>query len=603
MRLRTSLAATIALAVACLAADVALAQPYKLRRNLEPGQVVSYDRTLRTDTSLRAEKQTEKSATEARIPRQEMFVAARESPASALAVAYESPGQERLVLLEQNGKDALAAIPEEKRIRPRAPSFLISWQGPRGEVLDQRPADNPLAAVELAFAEGRTLPESSVNPGDTWAKDLTFGESKAKITTKFTEVRKVDGRPCAVLETTAAFTLAPDWAKRLEVADLGLKSVVPLDGGALVEISGSVTLIEKTETAEFKRVQQFKTRLVKEERLAPAQLKKAADDVAAIQKGLDLAKADKLDESIAAFDAFAKENPQGRWTEAVQLIANEVLRQKRLTKPMPVEQLRLALRSLQGARDNAATQGNAQEIGRLDQTLMQIATVNMAGLMEESKSADPVVRDLAAFGLTFARDNAATGRLRELLTDPSAQIRGTATVGLAIRNTPLEKKKLLNLLSDPDSRVRGGAVLLVLRTLKPDDPQVADILPAVTENLGVDAPWPRANAALALKALAPKGSVPASIGLVQAYWKETQANLKPAYLDALKTITGVDAKDIKPYEDWVRKQPGGDKLGAMPKETPAVEKPAEKPAEKPTEKPAEKPVEKPAAKDKAKPKG
>jgi hypothetical protein len=588
------------LIAALLASEAALGQPYTLRRNPEPGQVAYYDRVIRTEGDLRTEKRTEKSSVEIRIPRQEIFAGARQSPASVLMVIYETASQERLLALQQDGKDMFGTVPEEKRVRLRPPVIVLTWLGPRGEPVEQvPPINNPMGAIDRAFWEAACLPEQAVKAGDAWTRDLTLGDTKAKLSAKFTEVRAVKGKSYAVLDMAATFTFPAEWTKRFEVPELTFRNVVPLDGSAPLEFTASMTVVEKFEGGEMKRVQQFSSKLVKEERLDAAQLQKVAADTDRIQRATDLARAGKIEEGMAALDAFLKENPKGRWNEAVQLLLNDFARQRRMTQALPLAELRLVLRQYKNWRDSAESQGNAQELAQLDPVITQLANLNLQTLLEESKNSDPLGRDLAAFGLSFAKDDSALARLGELPRDANPRVRGTATMGLAIRGKPVDKETLMALLNDNDTRVRGGAALLALRTVKPGDAQLADLVPLLVANLKHEHPWPRFNAALALKGLAPKGSVPVAIAVIEACRMETQATLKPAFLEALKDITGVDAKEIGPYEDWVRKQPGGDKLPPAPVKPPAAEKPAEKP---PAAK-GDKPAEKTPAEEKAKPRG
>jgi len=98
-------------------------------------------------------------------------------------------------------------------------------------------------------------------------------------------------------------------------------------------------------------------------------------------------------------------------------------------------------------------------------------------------------------------------------------------------------------------------VFLAFRTIKKDDPQAATVLPLIADTLQLTSSWTRAQAANALANLAPKNSVPAVSALVKAYRTESEQGLKPVYLKALKVITDLDASDIAPFDEWLKKQP------------------------------------------------
>lgn len=563
------------------ATEAAAGQPYTLRRRLEVGAAAEYERSLQTETLVTSGDRKERSTAEMKIPRREIFIEVRQDPPSALSVALEAPGQERLTALELNGKNTLNDVPEEQRVRPRPPVLLMAWQGPRGEPIEKREAAaNPLAAIEMTFAEMRYLPEQPVKPGDSWSRDLDLGEAKTKITTKFTQTRTVKGKACAVLASTATLVLPEAWAKAMDVRDITFQTLVPLDGGPEVEFSGAATIVQKNDATEMRRVQRFTTTLLKEERLEGDALKHVATVAAQVRKALELARDDKLDEAAAVLEAYLKENPGDEWAAAVQLIGMEIARQKAMTKPMPPERLRLALRNLQNARDNAAGRNDQQQRLQLEQTIGQLATVNLDTLLAESRNPDPIVRDLAAFGLTFARSDAAVKRLLELVADPSGQIRGTSLLGLAVRGVPVEAKVLLAGLKDNDVRVRGAAALLAIQTVKREDAVARDAVPLLRDSMQIEHPWVRANTLLALGALAPPNSAATVRTVLDALKKETQENLKPTYLAVLKQITGIEAKETGPYEEWLKKQPADEK--PPPAKPPTDEKPPPKP---PDEKP------------------
>jgi hypothetical protein len=97
----------------------------------------------------------------------------------------------------------------------------------------------------------------------------------------------------------------------------------------------------------------------------------------------------------------------------------------------------------------------------------------------------------------------------------------------------------------------------------------------------------RANTLLALGALAPPNSAADVRAVLDALKKETQEGLKPTYLAVLKQVTGIDAKEAGPYEEWLKKQPADEK--PPPAKPPADEKPKTPADEKPKTPPDVKP--------------
>jgi hypothetical protein len=185
-----------------------------------------------------------------------------------------------------------------------------------------------------------------------------------------------------------------------------------------------------------------------------------------------------------------------------------------------------------------------------------VVRLNAATVIEDATDADSGARDLAAFGLAFLdNDPKAVDRLVEMVKDSSAQVRGSAVLALAIRGKAVAPAALAALVGDADERVRGAAALLAGRTVLPGDPQAAALLPLLLGNLKASNTWTRANTIAAAAALAPAGSPPAAAALVAACGAETEPRLQPAYLQALKKITGVDSSALEPYANWVKQHP------------------------------------------------
>jgi hypothetical protein len=195
-------------------------------------------------------------------------------------------------------------------------------------------------------------------------------------------------------------------------------------------------------------------------------------------------------------------------------------------------------------------------VNQVDQLLRQVATVNLTTLMADTTDPDPFVRDLATFGLAFVADPQATARLTELAAhDASPQVRGTAGIALAIQGKGVDLPTLASLLRDPNSRIQGAGALVAGRSIKREDPQATSVLPLLLLNLKSDNAWTRVNTAAAISVIAPGGSVAAADALIDVYKAEKEQRIAPVYLQSLKVVTGVDAKEIGPFEDWLRKQP------------------------------------------------
>jgi hypothetical protein len=597
MTTRKTLKAAIAAVALILLAQTASGQSVTLRYKVEPGDRRLYERSVRSEMILQAGEQSRRTVTEVPVQRRELVLETKADPPSMRLVVVDAPQSQRLLVLEENGKDRLSTVPEQNRTQSLPPVLSAHWSDLSGLPVEKpaKPAD-PGQAMDMIQAEFRFLPEQPVKQGDSWTRDLDLGPAKATLTTRFTATRTEGTRNCAILETSANVTFTGDFAARLKIEKLTSRMAWALDGSGWVTQTGSLVVVEKREKAEQRITRDFQEKLADADRVDPAQLDKARKDFATIDKGFRLAQANDLDAALETLGAFIRENPQGQWTPAMQNFYANLSNQKLVTKPVAAPRLRLMLRDLQASRDQAGAQGNAVQINQIDQTLRQVAGVNLKTVLEDSKDPDPIVRDLAGFGLTFAQDAEAANRLLALTSDESSQVRGTAVIGLAIQGKEIDQKRLLELLKDKDDRVQGAAALLATRTVKRDDPRAAAILPLAIEDLKSTNAWTRMNMVSALANLSPLGSVPSAKILIDGYKAEKEERLRPIYLAALKLITGVEAKDLAPYEAWM-KNPTTPPAPKAETPAPKVETPAPK-AETPAPKaetPAPK-VETPAPK-------
>jgi HEAT repeat protein len=226
-----------------------------------------------------------------------------------------------------------------------------------------------------------------------------------------------------------------------------------------------------------------------------------------------------------------------------------------MTQTLPPERFRLVLRDLQATHDRLSGGGRTDQTAQVEAALRQLVTVNLKTLLADSAEPDPIIRDMAAFGLAFAGTEQATVRLTTMAKDASAQVRGTALIGLAILGKPVDAKIISTNLADADARVAGAAALVAGVTLKRDDPQAAALTPYIIDVLKSPNAWSRVNAMAALGKIAPAGNVSTVRALIAAGKAEKEPRLQPAYLQIMKMITGVDGKDVGAYEDWLRAQP------------------------------------------------
>jgi HEAT repeat protein len=574
-RIKVAVAGAVLMALA----QAALGQATTLRYRTDAGQRRVYDRTVRTEMTAQSGEQSRRTVTEVPVQRRELVIETKADPPSMRLVIVDAPAGETILVYEENGKDRLSSVPETSRTRSLPPSLFSQWRDLRGVPLDkmEKPKE-PGQAVDLLQAEMRFLPEQPVKPGDTWTRDVDLGVGKATLTSNYAASRPEGDVPCAIIETSVAVTFTGAYADRLKVEKMTSKLAWALDGSGWVSQSGSMVLVEKADKVEQRVTRDFREKLSEATKLDAAQLDKARKDLTTIEKAIRQAQADDLDGALEMLSGFLRDNPQGPWTAAVQTLYSNLQSQKLLTKPVPAPRLRLMLRDLQATRDQAGAQGNAAQLGQVDQTLRQVASVNLKTLLEDSQDPDPIVRDLAAFGLAFAKDEQAVNRLLALVKDDSAQVRGTVLISLTVQGKTLGQAALVAALKDPDVRVQGAAALLVSRTVKKGDPSTDALMPMLLENIKTTNAWARLNAVSAIVALSPPGATAGVRALIAAWKAEKEERLRPFYINAMKTITGVEGRDPGPYEDWLRKQPAE----AAPAPAPAAPSP---PAPAPEPKP------------------
>jgi len=537
----------------------AAAWPVTLRLRMEPGQVFMSERLVRTETLVRAGQESQRMVTEVPIFLGEVVLEWAAARSAAKLAITETPRGERLAAFEVSGKDRLAEVAESQRSRPLPPAIRVQWRDPRGRPGDlAEKATDPMVAIEILGAEMQQLPTDPVRRGQTWTRDVDLGALKATLTTTYTEDRVLTDKaiPCAILDSTAAITLAPEAAKQIRVEKMAVQSAVALDGLGRLSYSGTVVIVQRTGEAETRVTRTFEEALKQVDRLTSADLETHKALIGRIEEAMARAKTDDLDGALEVLAAFIKDNPQGPWTPAAQGLHDSTRRRRFLTKPAPRPQLRLMLRDMQGDWNRAAAGGNIALVGQMEAGLRQFVGLNADAVMEDATDADASVRDLAAFGLAFLQvEPTVTHRLIEMTRDSSAPVRGSAVLALGIRRKPVEPALLAAFLGDADLRVRGAAALLVSRTVLPGDAQAPALLPLLLENLKAANAWTRNNTIAAVAALAPDGSPQAAAALVAAHNAETEPRLRPAYLQALKKITGLDSSALEPYADWVKQHP------------------------------------------------
>jgi len=555
-------------AVLAVGATAAQAQPYILRYEDQPGVKRVFEQTVRKVTTIRQEENSRRTVTEQTVTREELVLdrqpAAEGQPEPTVArlAVLTTSKTERLVALEENGQDVLSRVPEDRRSRTFPPTLQIQTRGPRGTAsAPPESVANPVEALAALFTACHQLPEQPISQGDEFSTELDLGVLRATIRTRFTAIETVNDKPCAVLERTATAAFQGEHADRLRVDEWRIRLAVAIDGGGTQTKSGTTVLHEKTNAADQQVEETFESRCVGSTRLDQAQLAKARADAERIQRAFDQAQADDLDAALQTLRAYAQENPDGPWTPAAGAMRAGLEQRRLLTKPLPAEELRVVLRDLRIAYDRANAQGNASLSVELQARASRVADNNLETLIAEAADADPIVRELAAFGLTFASDETARPHLVKLAKDRSGSVRGGAAIGLAIQGRPVEAALLTALLKDAEERTRGAAALLAYRTVTREHAQASAMVPLLLENLTMKEPWARAQTVGAVGALAPSGSTPVVAALVQACKKDTEPppvgsglrQLKPIYLNALRGITGLEGKEVGFYEAWLQK--------------------------------------------------
>ena len=560
MKTRLTACAVLACAAALLPATIARGQPYTLRYITQPGDQYVFEQTLRTETVLRQGETSRQTVTEQSGTREELTVEAKTEPPAVQVVIFEPPQEERLVSLEENGKDRLPDVPEDARRKTSPPQINLDERGLRGEPAEPiKPVENPTVALSLFFGATRYLPEQAVSPGDEWSHDADFGAVRGTVKTKFVEVKAVGGLECAVLDVTATAALAGEIAERISVENIESRMSVALDGSGLQDMAATNVLSEKGESADQRVTRTFAAKRVKTARLEGDDLAKAQADAKRLRRAFEQVRSDDLAAAVETLQAYIQEMPDGRWTPAVKTLHANVLQRRLLTKPLPQNDLRVVLRDLRRAHDQANAQGNPAALAAARNAAGQVAAANLQALLKDSSDEDPVIRELALFGLTFSADASARQRVVEITKDTSRSVRAAAAIGLAIQQKPVESALLLRLLKDPEEQARGAAAILAHRTLKREDADTAEVLPILIENLAMKNLWARAQTVGAIGFLAPAGSTQAVGALLGAFKAETTEDLKPAYLNALERITGVKGEDISVYEAWQAKEAAPEK--------------------------------------------
>ncbi|MCX5648840.1 MAG: HEAT repeat domain-containing protein [Planctomycetota bacterium] len=583
MKTRLTACAVLACAAALVPATIARGQPYTLRHLAQPGDQYVFEQTLRTETVQHRGENSRRTVTEQTGTREELTVEAKMEPPSVRVVIFEPPQEERLVSLEENGKDRLPDVPENARRQTSPPQINLDERGLRGEPAEPiKPVENPTVALSLFFGATRYLPEQAVSPGDEWSHDADFGAVRGTVKTKFVEVKTVGGLACAVLDVTATAALAGEIAGRITVEKIESRMSVALDGSGLQHITATNILGEKGDAAEQRVTRTFEAKRVKTARLEGDDLAKARADAERLRRAFEQAQSDDLAAAVETLQAYIQEMPDGRWTPAVKTLHANVLQRRLLTKPLPQNDLRVVLRDLRRAHDQANAQGNPADLAAVRNAAGQVAAANLQAILKDSSDEDPVIRELALFGMTFSADASARQRLVEMTKDTSRSVRAAAAIGLAVQQKPVDSDLLLRLLKDPEEQARGAAAILAYRTLKREDAGAAKVLPILIENLAMKNLWARAQTVGAIGLLAPAGSTQAVGAVLGAFKAETAGDLKPIYLNALEQITGVKGEDVSVYEAWQVKQAAPEKGEPKPGETGEPKEP--KPAPKDTPK-------------------
>jgi len=504
---------------------------------------------------VRAGEKTSRRVTEVSARREVLVVEATDDPPEMRIVTLETPTGERLVAYEEDGQDRLGEIPEAKRLRPMPPLLAAHRRDLTGRPVETPPPpQKPMQAIDRAIAELQYLPPGPVGPDAPLTREVNLGIARLQTTTRQVEAKEAGGTPAVVLQTTARLAFTGDFADSIAVSKLEARSAWAADGSGMLSQRGTLVLDEKAGQATQHLVRTWEDRLQETGRLAPAALAKARQNLETLEKAMADARAGNLDAAVQTLQTYLEANPDGTWTPAVRSLHAALAQRRLVAQPVKPARLRLMLRDLQTTRDRAGASGNRERAAQIDAALRQIASVNAKQVLMDAADPDPIIRDLATFALAFLDDAQTPQRLRALANDASSQVRGTALVSLAIRGEGLERDRLLARLGDEDPRVRGAAALLAQRSYKRGDEAVAAILPLLFPCLSADLPWARSNAALAIARLAPKGSAKAVRAILEAHEKESEDRLKQLYRTALKELTGVEARDIGPYQKWLQEK-------------------------------------------------
>jgi len=566
MRRSLAVLAVAALTTALAGPAFGAGGPIRLRYRVRPGLRRVYEDLRRTETVVESGGSTSRRVTEIRATREVLVVETGDDPPQMRLVTLETPTGERLVALEENGRDRLGEVPETQRLRPMPPLLAAHRRHLTGRPLaEPPPLKTPMRALELAIAELGYLPDDPVGPDRPAVRKVDLGIAQVEVTTRLLAPEAgtppAEGSDALVLENVATVTFTGPWAEKITVRTLRNRAAWAADGSGLLSVRGTLVLEERAGKAVQHLTRTWQTRRTHTDHLDPEALAKTKANLETLERAMADARAGRLDSAVDALGRFIQAEPDHPWTPAVRSLHAALIRQRLISQPVKPARLRLMLRDLQASRDRAAARGQQQVIAQIDQTLRQVVRTNAAQVLADAADPDPIVRDLAAFGLAFLDDPQAPLRLRAMATgDPSAQIRGTALVSLAIRGEKAEPDLLLKALKDENDRVRGAAALLAAKTLKRTGDAGTDLVPALAAALTSDLAWTRTNAAAALGNLAPKGSLPAVQALADALEKETEAGAKTVYLAALEALTGVKSPDrsVEPYRTWLRThQKGG----------------------------------------------
>jgi len=565
---------TLLAAAAMAVAAPARGEAKTFRYDATPGARRVFQFKTQTEMIVTSPEGKTRRVLEVPIRREILVVETQADPAETRVVIAEVPGIQRLIAYEKNGTSQLEMIPESRRTQALPPLLASHRQDPTG-----RPVKGPdepkqaMQAIDRAVAELRFLPKQPIGPETpvTWKVDL--GIATLTVTTTYAETVRASGTESVVLDATGDLVFTGDLGERIAVETLKTRSIWALDGSGLVSQRGTLVLEEKAGESTQRITRTWEEQLAESGQLTPEALAEAKANLGIIEQAMTDAGAGKFDEALKALETYVANHPKGAWTPAVRNLQMSLAQRKIVSQPAPPARLRLMLRDLQARRDQAGAGGGKEQVARFDQTLRQIASVNAKQILMDAADPDPIVRDLATFGLAFLDDPQAAPQLKGLVNDPSAQVRGTALVSLAIREEPIKPAVLKKRLADEDARTRAAAALVARTTLEPGSPTVKEVLPAILNILTTDLPWARSTATVSLVRLAPKGHAGAVKALIDAHAAETENALKQLYRAALKDLTGVEADTVEPYRAWLKEHGGA--ASSAPK-TPGTDTPAPK---------------------------